>query len=385
MKKTLTNRGSNASKQFWRNRISKVSAKENRQLLKKFFESVQARKKGRGITNRTKNSYASILAHFANWYGKPLDKVRDIDIDDFITHLQNNGKIRWGRRIEISENTITNHKIAIRAFYRWMLRRHKVEQNPASTQEISMDMKEAFYLNPSEVKAMYAAAERIGPREYALIRTLFSTGVRANELLNLSVEPHPERNYIDFKTGIIYINVTKSKERRHFNILDWQALKPILENYLQNHRITPNLKKSPNKPLFTTRNLKNLSYTRLNELFREVVTQSGIKRLKLFPERTYADLTPHLCRKTFATSYIRAGGDIVQLKGILGHENIQTPMIYLAYVKAEQDDSHLKINLYNPEPILQQPEPPEPQPIPQPEDDHIVPVHARNKYDFSYV
>ena len=38
---------------------------------------------------------------------------------------------------------------------------------------------------------------------------------------------------------------------------------------------------------------------------------------------------PHALRHTFATNYIRAGGGVRQLQVILGHQRIETTMVYV--------------------------------------------------------
>lgn len=56
----------------------------------------------------------------------------------------------------------------------------------------------------------------------------------------------------------------------------------------------------------------------LNKHLREIVKHIGI----------YRKISMHIGRHTFATSYIRAGGDIVYLQKILGHSKLDTTMIY---------------------------------------------------------
>ena len=38
---------------------------------------------------------------------------------------------------------------------------------------------------------------------------------------------------------------------------------------------------------------------------------------------------PHVIRHTFATMYLRAGGGVHQLQRILGHQSVETTMIYV--------------------------------------------------------
>ena len=54
--------------------------------------------------------------------------------------------------------------------------------------------------------------------------------------------------------------------------------------------------------------------------YRRVFGQGGITGRKL---------GAHTLRHTFATFYLRSGGGVRQLQGILGHESITTTMIYV--------------------------------------------------------
>ncbi len=48
------------------------------------------------------------------------------------------------------------------------------------------------------------------------------------------------------------------------------------------------------------------------------------KKFNLGPEVTF-----HTLRHSFATDYIRKGGDVWKLKSMLGHDSINSTMIYL--------------------------------------------------------
>jgi len=54
---------------------------------------------------------------------------------------------------------------------------------------------------------------------------------------------------------------------------------------------------------------------------------------------------PHALRHTFATMYLRAGGDVESLRRILGHSNVSTTLVYLHLVA---DDLSRKHDLYSP-------------------------------------
>ena len=77
------------------------------------------------------------------------------------------------------------------------------------------------------------------------------------------------------------------------------------------------------------------------KLFVERVTDVHINRelKKISKQLGFTEkLTFHVARHTFATNFIRMGGNIVKLKTIMGHSKIETTMIYVHIVEQEAHD-----------------------------------------------
>jgi len=55
----------------------------------------------------------------------------------------------------------------------------------------------------------------------------------------------------------------------------------------------------------------------------------------------------HLLRHTFATQYLRAGGDVVRLSIILGHSEISTTMKYLHLLTEDLQRPHQSLSILN--------------------------------------
>jgi len=55
----------------------------------------------------------------------------------------------------------------------------------------------------------------------------------------------------------------------------------------------------------------------------------------------------HLLRHTFATQYLRAGGDVVRLSIILGHSEISTTMKYLHLLTEDLQRPHQGLSILN--------------------------------------
>ena len=52
-------------------------------------------------------------------------------------------------------------------------------------------------------------------------------------------------------------------------------------------------------------------------------------------------------RHTFATEYLKHGGDVVRLSKILGHTEVSTTMKYLHLVTADLQAPHQKLSILN--------------------------------------
>jgi len=76
----------------------------------------------------------------------------------------------------------------------------------------------------------------------------------------------------------------------------------------------------------------------MNRQLKEIVGICGIKKKVSF----------HVGRHTFATNFLRAGGDVVSLQNLLGHSNIKQTMIYVHIVESEVNEKVFIINkLFN--------------------------------------
>lgn len=127
-----------------------------------------------------------------------------------------------------------------------------------------------------------------------------------------------------------------------FRVSDIQQLKrKDVENdsiFLQTVKgkkfLTIKLNATAKKVIAENENLFNQFYSDqyINRLLKEIATLCGI----------YNNLSMHIGRHTFATSYIKSGGDITYLQVLLGHTKLQTTMIY---THISQDDANETINI----------------------------------------
>jgi site-specific recombinase XerD len=139
-------------------------------------------------------------------------------------------------------------------------------------------------------------------RDLAMIVTGLFAGGRVSELCNLQVED------VDLISATLSIRRGKGDKDRNLPIS--VKLAPILQAWIGN-RASGYLFPGPKGRRLSPRRFQE----RLAELGRAAKTR---KRLH-----------PHLMRHTFATSLLRTGSSLEEVRELLGHANLQTTAIYL--------------------------------------------------------
>jgi integrase/recombinase XerD len=144
-------------------------------------------------------------------------------------------------------------------------------------------------------------------RLHVLILTLLDTGCCIEEALTAA------DGSVDLENLLLTVMGKGSKERKIPFSLE---LRKSLFRFQQ-------LKAKQDVPrgmLFCTRSGTRLSYRNVYRDIRAHCEALGIEGPRI---------SPHTMRHTFATAYLKQGGDIYKLCRILGHTDIRTTMIYL--------------------------------------------------------
>lgn len=150
-------------------------------------------------------------------------------------------------------------------------------------------------LSKDEVRALIDAA---GSRKSRLmIRTLYSTGMRVSELVDL------DRSDIDSESGFLTVRSGKGKKMRR-TIIDRALAAELLES-----SSTVKVFSGPSGAL-STRNVQ--------AIIKLAAARAGIDK----------HVTPHVLRHSFATHLLESGTSIRVIQELLGHDNLQTTQIY---------------------------------------------------------
>lgn len=147
-------------------------------------------------------------------------------------------------------------------------------------------------------------------RNYVFLKLLLDTGLRMNEMIHL------RKRDIDFDTSSIHVKVTKTDIDRY--VCFTESTKKLLMKFIVTHKIEDYL--------FFDFNTGNKLTTSSIECFIYRIK----KRLDI-----QENITPHKWRHTFATTFIKNGGDLETLRLLLGHTNLKTTQKYLHLSKSD--------------------------------------------------
>jgi integrase/recombinase XerD len=272
-----------------------------------------------GLAKSTLDSYRSDLGRLAVWLAEQgnesLLDIRETTLTAFIAHLSRNTRATSQSR----------YLSTLRRFYRWQLGRGRVFVdptlkllNPARPSRLPKVMSE------KQVDGLLAAPDLdtpLGLRDRAMLETIYATGLRVSELVNLKIHE------ISFNDNVLRAIGKGSKERLvplGELAIDW------IGRYLNEAR--PDILKGQHSDaLFVT--------ARGGPMTRQAFWQL-IKRYALQAAIDPAKLSPHVLRHAFATHLLNHGADLRVVQLLLGHADISTTQIYTHVARERLKNLH---------------------------------------------
>ena len=241
-----------------------------------------------------------------------------------VTHLRN--FLTWLDEKGLAAGGVHGHARAVRAVFNWACREELLSSSPARRLELPSLVKQRMPTMTAEaVKELLTVCKTFDQplRETAVIMTLFDTGVRVQELLDL------ERADLLFERGLIRVMGKGSKER--FVPIGSRAMQ-ALTAYQRRER----------RPSHEGVQRVFLSHHGLP------LTKSGvgIKLLKLGKAIGLARsaCSPHTFRRGFAVEFLRNGGDVFTLQQIMGHASLDMTRRYVSFLDEDLKTAHLRFS-----------------------------------------
>lgn len=255
-------------------------------------------KKIEGMSPESMKTYNFYLTDFFEHINRPFEQVTTNDIRIYLYETQ--------KRTGISNRTLDGKRLVINTFMDWCWKEGYIPNNPcASIKPIKFEEKPREPLSNMELEIVRDACENY--RDKAMIELFYSTGCRLSEMVNLKISD------IDFTSKEVHLFGKGSKHRTSY--LNAKA-EYMLKKYFELERPKDSISDSVfvifRKPYNEMH--KGSIYARI----KAIQKRSGIER----------SLFPHLLRHTMATDALNRGMNVAEVKEILGHEKLDTTMIY---------------------------------------------------------
>lgn len=267
-----------------------------------------AAKRVEGCSEKTLHYYEASISNALASIRKP---VKQITTDDLRLYLDT-----YQQRNNAGKVTIDNVRRVLSSFFSWLEDEDYILKSPVRRihkVKTGKTVKETYSDEALEIMRDHAE----NSRDLAMIDLLASTGMRVGELVQLN------REDIDFENRECIVFGKGDKERKVY--FDARA-KIHLQNYLA--------ERSDDDPA--------LFVTLLRPYDRLKISGVEIRLRELGRKLNIPKVHPHKFRRTLATMAIDKGMPIEQVQHLLGHQSIDTTMVYAQVSQSNVKISHRK-------------------------------------------
>jgi len=266
----------------------------------------------KGLARNTLAAYMSDLQYFCAFaQARGASTFQELTREDIVVYLAER------RQQGIAARSIARELVSLKTLYRFL---HAHEAGTADPTAQIQAPKPGQYLpnvlTPQEVEQFLQTPDistPLGKRDAALLELLYATGLRASELVSLTLG--------DVQTTAGYVKVHgKGGKERLVPVGEMAAAQ--LDDYLLEGR--PQLvKMRPAVFLFVNRSAQGLTRQGLWKIIKKYMHQAAIHK----------PFSPHTLRHSFATHLLEGGADLRSLQHMLGHVDISTTQIYTHVVQ----------------------------------------------------
>ena len=215
---------------------------------------------------------------------------------------------------------------SLRRFYQYAVRQGTIQADPSlQIERPKLPRGLPKSMTEAEVEALLNAPEgntALGLRDRAMLETLYASGLRVSELVNLKLAE------VSLDMGVVRVMGKGSKER--LVPLGEEALDG-LTHYLTEARAVL-LKGKQADALFVTARAAAMTRQMFWYLIKRYALRAGIQK----------PLSPHTLRHAFATHLLNHGADLRVVQMLLGHADISTTQIYTHVARERLKQLHGK-------------------------------------------
>ena len=275
-----------------------------------------ASKKAINRQDNTLLQYTREIRNMLDFLGKRLEDITGMDLRYYY------GIMRERRGIKMSTMQTRLHYLS--SFWDFLITEELVHSNPVKKVgmlKVEKTIKKPF--SSEEMEALRVGCSTV--RDRALIEFLYSTGVRVSEVVRLNVRD------IEMSRQELIVYGKGSKERRTY-LTD--SARFYLRRYLSDRCCDgKSIKDLQSEPLFVTLDCpqNRLTVAGVQYMLRQLGQRAEVENVH-----------PHRFRRTIATDLLSRGMKIEEVKEFLGHEKLDTTMIYCSISQESVKASHRK-------------------------------------------
>ena len=264
------------------------------------IEEFLSEHRSRGSRPKTLLYYRNTLMNLLRPHlEQPIDSLNVFTVSKALQGMADRG---------VRPATLASADRALRGFCSWLVDVELLAKNPMQGKKrpkLRWEPKQV--LSQAEIQQLFATAKadaRYRERNIAILHLLLACGLRAGEVAALQLSD------IDWEQGILKVN----GKTGYGQVPADRRTMQVLRRYVTHSR-----KATSQVPRVFVFNGRPITADTVSKLIARMGKRAGIER----------PIGPHICRHTFATAFIEAGGDAFSLKRILRHSTLYTSMQYV--------------------------------------------------------
>ena len=270
-------------------------------IAKEFYKYLELEK---GASYNTQRAYKGDIEDFIAFIEKSSYEVVDHHaIRAYIVNVYKNMK----------KSSLSRKVSSIKVFFRFMKKKGYIEENTAlviKNPKIEKHLPKFYTIDEMFHFLDYLPKEGwLNIRNRAIFELMYSTGMRAQEALNVNME--------DLHLDGVWVKA-KGKGGKERILPFGDKAKLAIEEYLGLIRIKPAGKQASEGPLFINARGTRLSYRGLLKIMKKHQIKAHL----------FKDLALHGIRHSFATHMLDSGADLRSIQELLGHSKLSTTQKY---------------------------------------------------------
>lgn len=278
------------------------------ELLKLIKDFIYYEEFGQGKSINTIKSYRRDLGQLFEYIeglerNLKLEEIDEMMLRGFLIELQ---------REKISKRSLNRKLSSIRGFFKYLKAKEVLDKNPTlllSGPAFHTKQPEVLSLDEIDsLREVIDTSKANGLRDRLIIELLYSSGIRASELLALS------ENLFDLERRQLKVSSGKQPRMVFYS----ERTREYYTRYIE-------AKKEKYKEKYTSDILfVNGSGTRLSDRSLRRIIDRYVKKAKI----TDKEVSPHTFRHTFGVYMVQHEMDILYLQELMGHVSIESTRIY---------------------------------------------------------